>query len=152
MGFRPAVSQMAGAIVAWTILGPTARRAGWAPGPVGSSKDGPQGWLVWIALATIFSESMSSLLVLLVTHVRARRASRLAGDASQDTAHPKAMVPPSMWAPGLSVSVVVCSIVCGLLFRMEWYEPVVGVALAMLVFLHPAPCTLHPAPAMSTIH
>ena len=73
MGFRVAASQMAGALFAWTLVGPLIRQAGWAPGPVSDTNTGAAGWLVWFSLAVIFGESVASLGVVVVRTVRAAR-------------------------------------------------------------------------------
>jgi OPT family oligopeptide transporter len=61
MGFRVALSQMAGALCGWVILGPVVNSQGWVDGTVMDDKEGVKGWLTWLALAIIFAESMVSL-------------------------------------------------------------------------------------------
>lgn len=39
---RPAFSMLAGAVTAWAVLGPMARRNGWATGEIDSWEDGAQ--------------------------------------------------------------------------------------------------------------
>ncbi len=87
MGMRVAASQMAGALFAWTLVGPLVRQAGWAPGPISDSNTGVAGWLVWFSLAIILGESLASLGVVLVRTIRAmQRHRRNAQTAVADTA------------------------------------------------------------------
>lgn len=55
-----------GAIVGWGILSPLAHYSGWAPGPIGDWKTGSKGWILWISLGVMISESIVSLIVVLV--------------------------------------------------------------------------------------
>ena len=135
MGLRTTLSQMAGAVFAWGLVGPLVRQAGWTPGPIGDYDTGVQGWLVWFSLAVIFGESMASLLVVIVQQVLAHRRRRFQPlEELQDPAGMGAsQVPTWMWGGGLAISSVICCIVCTLIFEMQWYEPVLGVLFSMLV-------------------
>lgn len=47
------------------ILGPFARRKGWAPGSIGDWKSGATGWILWVSLAIMLGDSLTSLALLL---------------------------------------------------------------------------------------
>ncbi|KAK4521375.1 uncharacterized protein ATC70_011990 [Mucor velutinosus] len=57
---------MARCIVGWGILSPISHYAEWAPGPVNDWKSGSKGWILWISLGVMISESIVSLLIVLV--------------------------------------------------------------------------------------
>ncbi|MBI4705769.1 MAG: OPT/YSL family transporter [Deltaproteobacteria bacterium] len=61
IGPRVGASLLAGAVVAWGALGPVASRLGWAPGPVMSMTSGPRGWLLWVGVAIMLAEGMTTL-------------------------------------------------------------------------------------------
>ena len=66
------------------ILGPFARSKGWAPGSIGDWKSGATGWILWVSLAIMLGDSLTSLALLLgqsaLQELRKRRwAQRLAG-------------------------------------------------------------------------
>ena len=48
------------------ILGPYARGQGWAPGPIMDWKDGATGWILWISLAIMLGDSLTSLSILII--------------------------------------------------------------------------------------
>ncbi|KAJ2522965.1 OPT super, partial [Coemansia sp. RSA 2049] len=61
MGLPTCVWMLVGSIVGWGMLSPLAKNEGWAPGPVSDWKDGSRGWILWISLAVMISESVVSL-------------------------------------------------------------------------------------------
>eukprot|EP00966_Prymnesium_polylepis_P088752 2053894-Prymnesium_polylepis.1 len=54
---RPAFSMLGGAFTAWALLGPMARREGWASGKIESWEDGAQGWCLWVAMGLMLAEA-----------------------------------------------------------------------------------------------
>ncbi|CAD6885829.1 unnamed protein product [Tilletia controversa] len=64
MGLPTSLSMSLGAFVGWAILSPISYYTGWAPGDPLSGKDGSRGWLIWIALAIMCSESILGLVAL----------------------------------------------------------------------------------------
>jgi hypothetical protein len=53
----------------YAALGPYARSQGWAPGPVADWQDGAAGWILWISLAIMLGDSLTSLSLLVGTSV-----------------------------------------------------------------------------------
>jgi uncharacterized oligopeptide transporter (OPT) family protein len=51
-----------GMLVGWGILSPVAKYSGWAPGPVGDMTTGSRGWILWVSLAIMCTDSLVSLL------------------------------------------------------------------------------------------
>lgn len=61
MGPETTGHMLLGAIVGWGILSPLAKGQDWAPGPVSDWAGGSRGWLVWVSLAIMLSDSIISL-------------------------------------------------------------------------------------------
>ncbi|KAJ2624413.1 OPT super [Coemansia sp. RSA 1358] len=61
MGLPTCIWMLVGSLAGWGILSPIAKNAGWAPGSVSDWKDGSRGWILWISLAVMISESLISL-------------------------------------------------------------------------------------------
>jgi len=143
MGVHTCLSMLVGAVLGWGILGPTARQMGWAPGPVNSFDIGAQGWILWISLAVMMAESVSSLVVLVfkwgyhrILIWRSKKDMFL--DEEVDPATPEQQVPTWWWAVGLlfaSALAVVCTWGVFRQYgdRIPFYQPIVGVALALIV-------------------
>ncbi|KAI0461936.1 hypothetical protein LJB42_004541 [Komagataella kurtzmanii] len=63
----PSVSYMLfGSILGWGVLAPLAQKLEWAPGPIDDWKVGGQGWILWISLAVMVSDSVISFLVVTI--------------------------------------------------------------------------------------
>ena len=52
------------------ILGPYARGQGWAPGPITDWKTGATGWILWISLAIMLGDSLTSLSLLIISSAK----------------------------------------------------------------------------------
>ena len=61
MGFPTTLSMNLGMVVGWAILSPISKYAGWAPGPVGDMTSGARGWILWVSLAIMCTDSLVSL-------------------------------------------------------------------------------------------
>src|ERR1700761_3025407 len=61
MGPSTTASMLLGAIVGYGILSPLAKSRGWAPGPTEDWATGSKGWIVWISLAIMLSDSLVNL-------------------------------------------------------------------------------------------
>jgi uncharacterized oligopeptide transporter (OPT) family protein len=128
---RITLSQMAGAILGWGVLGPVFKAKGWASGPINNMETGVQGMLIWIALALVFGDSLTSLSIVVFRYVRSRRAGFGVLQSLPSVAHRE--VPTWVWLSGLLVSMLVSWIICGTVFSLRWYEPLVGLVLSLLV-------------------
>eukprot|EP01127_Copromyxa_protea_P015255 TRINITY_DN435_c0_g1_i1.p1 TRINITY_DN435_c0_g1~~TRINITY_DN435_c0_g1_i1.p1 ORF type:complete len:657 (+),score=104.12 TRINITY_DN435_c0_g1_i1:100-2070(+) len=140
MGTNTCLSMLIGAVIGWGVLAPTAQYVGWAPGKTSSFSDGAQGWLLWISLAVMMAESVSSLFVLIFKWIghriviyRSKKDAYL--DDEADPATPEQQVPTWWWATGLvfaSALAVVCT--WGIFRdRIPFYQPIIGVFLSLLV-------------------
>lgn len=72
-----------GAIIGWGILSPLAYFSGWAPGPIDDWKTGSKGWILWISLGVMISESVVSLAIVLVKQVFVMMRSKQLVDIDQ---------------------------------------------------------------------
>ncbi|KAH8083524.1 putative oligopeptide transporter [Filobasidium floriforme] len=70
MNFETTLFMNLGMITGWAILSPLAKLNGWAPGPVSSSTNGARGWILWVSLAIMISESIISLIPVIVNFTR----------------------------------------------------------------------------------
>ncbi len=57
-------------LAGYGLLGPFARYKGWAPGPIGDWKTGATGWVLWVSLAIMLGDSLTSLSLLLFTSLK----------------------------------------------------------------------------------
>eukprot|EP00803_Ostreobium_quekettii_P003250 evm.model.scf_709EXC.8 EVM.evm.TU.scf_709EXC.8 scf_709EXC:60379-67519(-) len=135
MGPRTCWSMLAGALTGFAWLGPIARRRGWAPGPISSTENGATGWVLWVSLAVMLSDSLMSLLLLLlatlVMKLGNRRSQRHVFKAAPTP--DGGDIPTSWWVGGLLAATVLCTAVVSPMFSMAVYEPIVAVLLALLV-------------------
>ena len=61
MGPATTLHMLLGAVLGWGVLSPLAKTKGWAPGPVEEWNTGSKGWIVWVSLAVMLSDSLVSL-------------------------------------------------------------------------------------------
>ncbi|KAJ9268739.1 hypothetical protein DTO212C5_5157 [Paecilomyces variotii] len=61
MGPSTSMHMLFGAVLGWGILSPLAKKKGWASGPVDNWETGSKGWIVWVSLAIMLSDSIVSL-------------------------------------------------------------------------------------------
>ena len=66
----PTVSYMLfGAILGWGILAPLAKHMEWAPGRIDDWINGGQGWILWISLTVMISDSLVSFVVVSIKSI-----------------------------------------------------------------------------------
>ena len=85
----------------WGVLGPYAQHKGWAPGPVMDWRTGAAGWILWVSLAIMLGDSLTSLGVLAVSTTRRALQQRYA-------ASPRSFGPPVQ--PGIDVSLILTTL------------------------------------------
>ena len=44
-----------------------AKSQGWAPGPIGDWRTGATGWILWVSLAIMLGDSLTSLSLLIIS-------------------------------------------------------------------------------------
>eukprot|EP00656_Telonema_subtile_P002509 TRINITY_DN11115_c0_g1_i1.p1 TRINITY_DN11115_c0_g1~~TRINITY_DN11115_c0_g1_i1.p1 ORF type:complete len:528 (-),score=107.01 TRINITY_DN11115_c0_g1_i1:8-1591(-) len=130
MGTRAALSMLAGAVLAWAVMGPLAKQRGWAPGEVSSWHDGAQGWLVWLSIGLMLAESLTSLALASCTRASAAAVS---SEGCVDQAPAQEQVPQSWYLAGLFGSVALALPILSSLFSLPVWQGCVGVLLSCLV-------------------
>lgn len=106
MGFPIALSMNIGMLVGWGVLSPLAKLSGWSPGPVGDMATGARGWILWVALAVMVSDSLVSLIPVaweLVNDIAGRKRSGERADEEDEP--PERLVPVKwvLWGVGASI-------------------------------------------------
>ncbi|KAI8059182.1 OPT oligopeptide transporter protein-domain-containing protein [Gongronella butleri] len=147
MGLPTTLSMLAGCVVGWGILSPLAYYAGWAPGPVDDWKTGSRGWILWVSLGVMISESVLSLVMVTAKSLlklyqqQQRRRSNSHGLVEPDDEEkdvPKKMrVPTWLTVSGLLGSTALCvflvHVVFGPILSTHLALIAVGVALVLSV-------------------
>ncbi|TDL14427.1 OPT oligopeptide transporter [Rickenella mellea] len=156
MGFPTALSMNLGMLVGWGILSPMAKYSGWAPGPVGDMTNGARGWILWVSLAIMVSDSVTSLVPVareiiskgLTTSsgIRLPRTPNPADNLNHDIdAGPQSdeevetgdrLVPKEWVIWGLGISVILGTVLVWLVFGHEGIKPwatLIGFAMGGLL-------------------
>ncbi|KAJ3501540.1 hypothetical protein NMY22_g18893 [Coprinellus aureogranulatus] len=133
MGFPTTVSMNLGMFVGWAVLSPLSKLSGWAPGPVGDMSNGARGWILWVALGIMCTDSLVSLVPVVWEFVsdamRPLRSSYARIDDDRPTKRDREdetserLVPRSWVSVGLSVSIVMGTILVWLVFGHEGIKP-----------------------------
>lgn len=113
------------------ILGPIAKSQSWAPGEITNLEDGAAGWVLWVSLAIMLGESLTSLtlLTLKTSYQSLMTSSRRDHEVNEDPND----VPGSWWITGFGVCTVGCVLIVSPLFSMVFYEPLIAIILAAFV-------------------
>lgn len=136
MGPKTAFSMLAGAVVGYGMLGPFAKHRGWAPGPIGDWKSGATGWVLWISLAIMLGDSLTSLSLLLITSLKRNIAAiRTHTEVEDDQEHDSAdeRIPTAWWVGGLILSGAFCTAMLTPMLDLPVIDPLAAVGLALLV-------------------
>ena len=113
-----------GMLVGWGLLSPISRHYKWAPGPVGDMATGARGWILWISLAIMTSDSLVALIPTVWRYV-----SKLAADVDRESDHDPEVetnerLVPSWWVLwGIPCSVVAGILLVRLIFGNEGIKP-----------------------------
>ncbi|KAJ1026723.1 hypothetical protein NDA16_002321 [Ustilago loliicola] len=151
MGLPTTVSMTAGAIVGWAVLSPLAYYQGWAPGHPLDSENGSKGWILWISLAVMCSESIIGLVALVASNgirdlksMAVRKSRQEDDDDDQDQADqdadpdhepPHRQTPKTWVVSGLVASTLIAVVLIYIAFGPEGISPwasLLGIMLASL--------------------
>lgn len=134
-------------LVGWGVLSPLAKHKGWAPGPVGSVTDGSRGWIMWIALAIMTTESVISLVPVVAEFLRTIRKVYLHSkndtteedeDEDEENEPPSRLVPTKWALWGLIISAIGGTLIIRAAFGKEGIKPwasIIGFVLATVLSL-----------------
>ncbi|KAI9501038.1 OPT oligopeptide transporter protein-domain-containing protein [Coemansia spiralis] len=139
MGLPTCIWMLVGSLAGWGILSPIAKNAGWAPGSVSDWKDGSRGWILWISLAVMISESLISLglvgakEIYILYHPNKQTGNNLLllKTDESDEVDPRFLVPGWITWGGLAVSTIICMGIVKALFAVPMYDTLIAVVLAL---------------------
>ena len=133
-------------LVGWGVLSPLSKHYGWAPGPVGDMTTGSRGWILWVSLAIMCTDSLVSLLpVIYEIAVKKILPVRISLSVSDPDDQPKddkeletedRLVPMSWVLWGTGASIIIGTFLVWLVFGGEGIKPwatVVGYLLGALL-------------------
>eukprot|EP00210_Caulerpa_lentillifera_P008048 g7685.t1 len=129
MGPKTSISMFFGCIIGFGILGPLAKSQSWAPGEISSLDSGATGWVLWVSLAIMLGESLTSLalLALKTFHQSFNYQSKHEDTHEVDSTD----VPASWWIIGFAI--FLCTVIVSPMFSMAIHQPIIAVLLAALV-------------------
>ena len=115
-------------LVGWGILSPVSKHAGWAPGPVGDMSNGARGWILWISLAIMSTDSFVSLLPVVQSSISKvilsiQKAGDAPPEADNDVETPDRLVPTRWVLSGLAASVIIGTLLVWMVFGDEGIKP-----------------------------
>ncbi|KAI0303847.1 OPT oligopeptide transporter protein-domain-containing protein [Multifurca ochricompacta] len=117
MGFPTTLSMNFGMLIGWGVLSPLSKYYGWAPGPVGDMVTGARGWILWISLAIMSSDSLVSLIPVAREYIGKLTSNREAVE-TEDRLVPNRWV---FW--GIACSTVIGISIVWLVFGKEGIKP-----------------------------
>lgn len=134
MGLHTTTSMLAGAIFGWAFLSPLAHHSGWTDRPPMDGQDGSKGWILWISLAIMTSESFVGLAIIIASELKAAWTG--AGDDESDAQdEPPSCLPPTRTiVTGLLASSIFAVVALWALFGREGIEPYTSVIAIVLAF------------------
>ncbi|ORX94785.1 OPT superfamily oligopeptide transporter [Basidiobolus meristosporus CBS 931.73] len=133
MGLPTTLAMLFGAIVGWGLLSPLSYYHGWAQGPVDDAQTGARGWILWISLAVMISESLVSLGVIVVKEVQQHCSRPSRSYEREEPCPPDQLVPSWVMYGGLCFSSVLCVVIVTILFDIPVYATLLSVMLACLL-------------------
>jgi uncharacterized oligopeptide transporter (OPT) family protein len=129
-----------GMFVGWAILSPLSKQFGWAPGPVGDMGNGARGWILWVSLGILCTDSFVSLLPVIFDYAKSllsrKRDEELTASKDHEAETPDRLVPNSWVISGIIASIITGTILVSLVFGKEHIQPwatVLGFLLGMLL-------------------
>lgn len=133
MGPRTTLSMLLGAIVGYGILGPYSRQQGYAPGPIGDIRTGATGWILWISLAIMLGDSLTSFSTLIVTSVYKSFFKKGDLNYAVETVSASQQIPTWWWMAGMGAAVALCTAILTPLMHLPVYEPIIAAVVAILI-------------------
>ncbi|ORX71701.1 OPT superfamily oligopeptide transporter [Basidiobolus meristosporus CBS 931.73] len=139
MGLPTTLAMLVGAIVGWGILSPISYFNGWAPGPIDDAQTGARGWILWVSLAVMISESIVGLFMVVVKELNQRWKSHNNHNENEEDSDDEEPCPPEQLVPswvtygGLAFSSILCVVAVTVLFGIPIYATLLSVFLACLL-------------------
>lgn len=130
IGPRVGLSLLAGAIIAWGLLGPYVQSQGWATEPILEYHGGPRGWILWPGVAIMVADAMATLGLSWRSVVNTFKRTTPV-DALEDTAPDS--IPNSWWIIGLGLSTISTTLVAWIVFDIPPYFTVLAIILSAVL-------------------
>ncbi len=133
IGPRVGISLLAGAIVAWGIVGPYVQSQGWAA-PTLMGPGGVRDWVLWPGVAIMVADSIAALALSWRTILNTfRRSPKTAAAVSQTIDNKEEQVPNSWWMLGLLAGSVLAVVVSWQVFGIPPWMTIIAVALSSIL-------------------
>ncbi|KAI9298548.1 OPT superfamily oligopeptide transporter [Neoconidiobolus thromboides FSU 785] len=133
MGLPTTLSMLLGSIIGWGILSPISFYMGWAKGEVNDWKDGARGWILWISLAVMISESIVSLSLITFKEIKTQYSNYINGRNQQDI-YEKEVIPSWALYSGLFLSTVGCIMSISIVFdEIPLYSIIISLFLGCVL-------------------
>lgn len=138
----PTVSYMLfGAFLGWGVLAPFAKKIGWAPGDINDWINGGQGWILWLSLSVMISDSLVSFGVVsyksiknVIHNMKKYDLERQARPIDLADVEENHLVSYKTTVIGLAFSSIICLISVRLVFGsiVPYYATAIAIILALL--------------------
>lgn len=132
VGMRVGASMLAGAIVAWGLVGPWAKSSGLAAGEVMSYADGPRGWLLWPGVALMVMDAFGNLALSWKSILRTFTGGGSANEVT-DMEDAKDQIPTLWWMGGLLAGTALAAFVSKSVFDIPVWMTLVAVAMSWVL-------------------
>jgi uncharacterized oligopeptide transporter (OPT) family protein len=136
IGWRVALWLLAGAVLAWGVLGPLVTANGWVQGPPTDSSTGAYGWLMWPGAALMIGDALFSLVLSYKTIVRTFWPARTAPDSTSaydDARAAGETIPRSWWTVGLLGCSVITCVMAWVLFDIPVWMTALAIPLSAVL-------------------
>jgi OPT family oligopeptide transporter len=140
MGLLTVSYMLFGTVLGWGILAPLSKNQGWADGPIDDWKTGAQGWILWISLAVMISDSIVSFFVVTAQSIyrlyeggqkRKSTTDSQKSAADLDSAY---LVDTKTVVIGLALSSILCIVTMVYLFGVK-IVPIYSLVIAIVLTL-----------------
>lgn len=137
MGLPTVLYMLFGALLGWAVLAPLAHHYKWAPGPVDDYASGGQGWVLWISLSAMISDSLVLFAVVVCKSLWSRKSSYAPLGQQQTAPLPRVPARHLISNNTTLLGIAVLSLVCVMLLRtvfgpiLPLYSLLVAIFLAM---------------------
>lgn len=132
VGMRVGASMLAGAIVAWGLVGPWAKSSGLAAGEVMSYADGPRGWLLWPGVALMVMDAFGNLALSWKSILRTFTGGGSPNEVT-DMEDAKDQIPTLWWMGGLLAGTALAAFVSKSVFDIPVWMTLVAVAMSWVL-------------------
>ncbi|KAI7862292.1 OPT oligopeptide transporter protein-domain-containing protein [Spinellus fusiger] len=136
MGLPTTLSMLLGCFIGWGLLSPLSYYTGWATGPVNDWKTGSKGWILWISLGVMISDSIVSLAIVMVKSLigshRHHTDIHVVEEVNQESEEEDAPEDQRVSTVVTAVGLVVSSVMCVYFVRVVFGRDILSIPMALL--------------------